>query len=314
MKLSIPTILWNTILLFKNTLQRWNVYLLYAGILLLVTVLTGQWKFSCEVGNWWCYSFNLPYSLIVSYVIFFVVNIFLYFSFCVDIYSSSIADEKWNYKNLCKFDKERLKKIGILLGSAILFIAPILLAVQILVAKPNPDWKIEFFWFLLTFICCWMPFLCIRFSAVVSFILEKPQMPPFKKIWKETNNKNFSIIFSYSLLFLCVSFVQTRVSFVLTQLGQNYKSFILSLGEEFLNNILLLMYMSLFLMLTKALQKIILSKKESASDKDTVMDSQKNDVELQASESGNSRVKKTGKKVKQPKFRKNKKEKKKAEH
>ena len=179
MKLSIPTILWNTILLFKNTLLQWRVYLFYSVILMLVTGLTGQWKFSCETGDdyWWCYSFKSPYSLIASYIIFFVVSIFLYFSFCVDIYRSSFGDGKWNYNMLYKLDKERLKKIGILFGSVVLFIAPILLAIKILVAKPNPDWRIEFFWFLLTFICCWMPFLFIRFSAAISFVLENPKLP-----------------------------------------------------------------------------------------------------------------------------------------
>lgn len=312
MKLSIPTILWNTILLFKNTLLQWRVYLFYAVILMLVTGLTGQWKFSCETGDdyWWCYSFKSPYSLIASYIIFFVVSIFLYFSFCVDIYRSSFGDGKWNYNMLYKLDKERLKKIGILFGSVVLFITPILLAIKILVAKPNPDWRIEFFWFLLTFICCWMPFLFIRFSAAISFVLENPKLPPFRKIWQETSNKNFSIIFSYSFLFLCISFVQARVSFILTHLGHNYKSFILSLSEEFLNNILLLMYVSLFLMVTKSLQMIILSKNQSPSDKNSAMDSLKNDTTLPEAENDNSRVKKTAKKTKAVKSRKNKKEKK----
>lgn len=70
------------------------------------------------------------------------------------------------------------------------------------------------------------------------------------------------------------------------------------------------MYVSLFLMVTKSLQMIILSKNQSPSDKNTAMDSLKNDTTLPEAENDNSRVKKTAKKTKAAKSRKNKKEKK----
>ena len=70
------------------------------------------------------------------------------------------------------------------------------------------------------------------------------------------------------------------------------------------------MYVSLFLMVTKSLQMIILSKNQSPSDKNTAMDSLKNDTTLPEAENDNPRVKKTAKKTKAVKSRKNKKEKK----
>ena len=83
-----------------------------------------------------------------------------------------------------------------------------------------------------------------------------------------------------------------------------------SLAADFIYNGFTLIYISLFMMLFRAMHQILASENLSPSDKLVTMDSQKNDTALPAAENNNSRVKKSAKKTKSAKSRKNKKEKK----
>lgn len=312
MKLILPKIIWKTLTLINDISAQWRTFLWYAFVLTMVTGILGQWTFSCQINqaSWWCYTSNLNGMEYIIYALVLLLQIFLWLSFCCDISVQSKYQQRFDFLSFVKFNKEKLSKIGVVLGACLLFISGPLICFAIVQKKANPDWRIEFIWFILAFACCWLPFLVLRFSAAISYLLDNGKAPSLKKVWQQTNNKNFSIIVPFCLLLLVSNLLIVKVSMWLRSFLAAQNNIATSFICEFINNLVILLVVAMLTMLLRAIQKIFLPENSSPSDENTAMDSPKNDTALPAAENDNSRVKKSGKKAKTAKSRKNKKEKK----
>lgn len=160
------------------------------------------------------------------------------------------------------------------------------------------------------FICCWIPFIVIRLSAVISYFLSDGKFPSLKVLWQKTEDRNFSIIFSYVLIFVILNFLSLQISFISRLLMLKYFYFSTALITEFFSNLFILFAEIVFMMLFRSMHEILESENSSPSDENSAMDSQKNDRALPEAENDSLRVKKSAKKAKSAKSRKNNKEKK----
>lgn len=310
MKLAFFQIIWKTLILIENTFSYWRTYMFYALLITIISAGLGQWGLSCMTNQdkAWCF---ISMQDINFWSFFYILNlclkIFIWLLFCYVLYEEMIHRQKMSFWEIKNFNKGSIYKIAALFISAFLFVVPIAAAFIIFTKKANPDWRIEAVWFLITFICCWLPFLVLRFSAGISYVLDKQELPPFKKIWVTTENNNFKIIFAFCLFLLIMNIFELRVSSFLKDFYKTYKNFVVAFGVEFLNNLVNLVIVSGFLMLTRALQLLILPENPSPQEAPAKPLPQKNDTAERKTEKTASGVKKTAKKSKSTKTKKNKK-------
>lgn len=313
MKLTFPKIIYKTAVLLKNISGNLKIPAFYAAVLCVLAFLTG-FPMSCQLGKegvWWCYlEKNNSEMPLYSFILCKLLLLFVCCSFFVDFYNTAFNKKTFSWKNPVLFNSERLKKIGLLFGTLLVWVAPIALAFAIFLKKANPDWRIEFIYFVIMFICCWIPFIVIRLSAVISYFLSDGKFPSLKVLWQKTEDRNFSIIFSYVLIFVILNFLSLQISFISRLLMLKYFYFSTALITEFFSNLFILFAEIVFMMLFRSMHEILESENSSPSDENSAMDSQKNDRALPEAENDSSRVKKSAKKAKSAKSRKNNKEKK----
>ena len=313
MKLTFPKIIYKTAVLLKNISGNLKIPAFYAAVLCVLAFLTG-FPMSCQLGReggWWCYlEKNNSEMPLYSFILCKLLLLFVCCSFFVDFYNTAFNKKTFSWKNPVLFNSERLKKIGLLFGTLLVLVAPIALAFAIFLKKANPDWRIEFIYFVIMFICCWIPFIVIRLSAVISYFLSDGKFPSLKVLWQKTEDRNLSIIFSYVLIFVILNFLSLQISFISRLLMLKYFYFSTALITEFFSNLFILFAEIVFMMLFRSMHEILESENSSPSDENSAMDSQKNDRALPEAENDSLRVKKSAKKAKSAKSRKNNKEKK----
>lgn len=313
MKLTFPKIIYKTAVLLKNISGNLKIPAFYAAVLCVLAFLTG-FPMSCQLGRegiWWCYlEKNNSEMPLYAFILCKLLLLFVCCSFFVDFYNTAFNKKTFSWKNSILLNSERLKKIGLLFGTLFVLVAPIALAFAIFLKKANPDWRIEFIYFVIMFICCWIPFIVIRLSAGISYFLSDGKFPSLKVLWQKTEDRNFSIIFSYVLIFVILNFLSLQISFISRLLMLKYFYFSTALITEFFSNLFILFAEIVFMMLFRSMHEILESENSSPSDENSAMDSQKNDRALPEAENDSSRVKKSAKKAKSAKSRKNNKEKK----
>ncbi len=296
MKLTFPKIIYKTAVLLKNISGNLKIPAFYAAVLCVLAFLTG-FPMSCQLGRegvWWCYlEKNNSEMPLYSFILCKLLLLFVCCSFFVDFYNTAFNKKTFSWKNPVLFNSERLKKIGLLFGTLLVWVAPIALAFAIFLKKANPDWRIEFIYFVIMFICCWVPFIVIRLSAVISYFLSDGKFPSLNV-----------------LIFVILNFLSLQISFISRLLMLKYFYFSTALITEFFSNLFILFAEIVFMMLFRSMHEILESENSSPSDENSAMDSQKNDKALPEAENDSSRVKKSAKKAKSAKSRKNNKEKK----
>lgn len=312
MKLTFLKIILNTGRLLKKIAENYKVIVWYALMLTVLSAVMGLLP-SCQLGReggWWCYLENddgtFPLYL-------FAADKFLFFLLCclffMDFYGSAFNGQNFKPKNMLLFNRRRLQIIGFFIGVVFLLLGSVAAVFAIMLKKANPDWRIEFIYFVMAFICCWVPFILLRFSAAISYAASG-EFPSFKQIWQKTSDRFVHIIFSYIVIFVIINFVSLYANVLLKILMLSSFNFVTSVAADFIYNSLTLIYISVFMMLFRSMHEILESENPSPSDENTAMDSPKNDTGLPAAENDSSRVKKSAKKAKSAKSRKNKKEKK----
>lgn len=312
-KLSLLRLLNKMTSLIKTMFLELKLFAAYAFVSVLISLPLGQWRQSCMIDNenWWCNikpeNAWLVFSMFLANMI---LQLILYCSFGTDIFAATVRKQKFYFKSVFLFSKDKLLKMLFLFLEFLLFIVPIMIFMTIMLKKPNPDWLIEFCWFLLAFSCCWLPFLTLRLSSAVSYYLDGVKKIDFAMILQKTEGRNFSIIFSFCIIFVVVGIIQLQFMGISIRMLRGYNSFVTAFGVEFFKVYLQMLFLGCLIMMFRAQQEILTPENPSPSDENTAMDSLKNDTTLPEAENNNSRVKKTAKKTKAVKSRKNKKEKK----
>ena len=311
-KLSLFRILNKMTYLVKAMFLQIKLFAFYAFASVLVSLLLGQWRQSCMIDgeNWWCDI--KPANIWVLFSMFLantILQLVIYCSFGADIFAAVVKKQAFSFKTVFLPTKNKFLKMLVLFSEFLLFVVPIVGVMTIMLKRPNPDWMIEFCWFLLAFICCWLPFLALRMSSVVSYYLDDVKKIDFAMIWQKTEGRGFSIIFSFCIIFVIASIIQLQFMGASVKMLREYNFFVTAFWVEFFKVYIQMLFLGSLIMMFRAQQEILTPENSSPSDENTAMDSQKDDTALPEAENDNSRVKKSAKKAKAVKSRKNKKEK-----
>lgn len=306
MKFTFPKLVWKTLSLFQNSFEHHKAIAFYALIMTVISLAFGQ-NYSCDMMNpaWWCPNLTSAMFFVDKFLMLCVI-----FAFFVDFYDIEFNGKKFSLKNIISLERGRLKKIGLLFLVLLLLIFSLVMVVAMVTKEPNPNWKIEFIYFLIAFACCWVPFLIVRMAGAVGSYMANGKFPSLKLIWKQTTDKSFSIVFAYGVILLLINFISFQLNILLKIFLYKNFYFVTTIVVDFAANYIICLYVVIIMMVIQSQLEIFSPENPSPSDENTAMDSLKNDTLLPTAKNNGSRVKKMAKKTKAAKSAKNKKDKK----
>lgn len=245
-------------------LKQWKIIFVYAVALTMISSVTGNWGYSCNTGEngWWCFTWNIhsAASAVAWMTVCLILVTYFLLSASYDIYDAALSGKKFSLRNVFIPEKNKLIYSGIVAACLIFLFLPVVLAFVILRNPANPDYRVEFLYFLATFIFCWIPFIVLRIAIGISCFLEEKHIPSFKKVFEMTKGGVAGILFSYLLLFLIINLVQVKISVYLRLINFKWNYLVSAVGTEMVNNILKVVYVMMAVAVLQALWDIFSGK------------------------------------------------------
>ena len=262
--------------IIPQILVQWRVFMYYAFVLTIISIVSNRWTYACHghSGGFWCYWYNgSNIAYICSILLSFVAIVWVFGMFSADFYKGLIAATPLGSKEISAFNKEKIKSgtifltasmiLGVLLGIIAYIINPpglekILNYVlkqwnlpSIYLHGANENWQIEFIFFLAAFICLMIPLLFMRCFAVVAYWFNEKKVS-FAKLYEITFDRAYVGIFCFLLLSLLCTVQHLSVINYFNKLVENHNYLTVAFFSEFCNNLLILLYLALFLLLSQA--------------------------------------------------------------
>ena len=300
-KVSIPNIIVQTFKGMKDILSQGKIFLYYSIFLSIINGFLGQWLYSCvdHSDNWWCI---IPkgniYYLSGLFGFYILLCLFILFSFYFDLYKSIFSDNKFILKDIFNFSKEKLRFAGFVYLFCFLIIAFIAIALKISTKEPNPDWRIEFLYFIVFFVFAFLPIVFIRMSSSIDYMADFNKIP-FKKIWNMTSKRTFSLVVTFCLIFLFINFIHIRLSYSLRTTASEYNYFIVAFIVDMIGCFLLFNYIAFLMMYFRAVRSLIDEKYE-------ILQGDKEEEKIEPTEEAVEIIEKQPKKGKKNKAKKKK--------
>ena len=217
-------------------LKNWRVWLSYATVLALLGILSGNWSHTCKDSlsiSWWCASASSAFGAYARMGVYFLCSIVLCFAFCYDIYQ-----QKAGFSAILKFGREKLKFMGFAFGLCALFFSSLAICIWLIFRKANPNWLVEFGFFLVVFAFGTLAVLILRTSASLGVFLQSGKMPDFVKLFKLTSGKFYVVLITFCLLTYAVNLLLMHLMGMLELWNIKKTYFAVALVSEFLSSLL----------------------------------------------------------------------------
>lgn len=246
---------------FWKLFKCWKVWLIYAVILFVLGIICGNWSHSCKsdlYASWWCPSASNVYVAYIKTTAYFLATLFLCFSYAYDLYNNAFAKVNFCIKTIFEFSKSKLKFMGFSFGLCFIFFALLAVCVWLIFKKANPDWLIEFGYFLIVFVFATFSILILRTSASLGVFLIHGKMPNFKLLFTNTSGKFYVVLITFCVLTYFVNIILLKSLGFFDILNTEKNIFILALTSEFLSSIFKFMaltaYTAYFLTMAQILE------------------------------------------------------------
>ena len=239
--------------LVPQLFKQWKVFSCYAGLLTLLGMFFGQWPHSCFKNNFWCVPLNKSneYFQTIFISVYIILCIFITLFFMYDFYKSAFKNTVFKVRDIYIIGKEKIKSAGFILLTVLICAIPLRIALIILFKPADPNWQVEFIYFIIAFICIMVPIMAIRLFCFVSAYYEKNTIPSLLPIFQKTIGKSYVGIFLF-LLLAWIIILTFRISYNLDVLSRDYNYLPIALLTSFAEYFLRLEYLAVFLLFSRA--------------------------------------------------------------
>lgn len=240
--------------LLAETVKQWPIFLVYALYITLISAVFGRWTYACQQGMAadWCYVPSGNAYISVTWITaFYLLMFYLIGSFIFDIHDCMFKNSVFKWHNVWKTGKQKAKNILVICAIIISFIVSISMAVYIIRRPANPDFRIEFIFFLIAFMFLLVPMFMIRCSACFAYYMNTGSFSA-AKVYDETSGKSYISVALFLLLMITVLALNMRSISSLGGLMRSYNNFGTALFTDFIGNLLVLISIAVFLMLFQA--------------------------------------------------------------
>ena len=183
--------------LIYKSLDAWRATLIYGSVITFIYYVMAAGQFVCKKTNVSCY---LHFQTVVTIILSLVCLCYLF-----DFYQNVFKNSVFKYSSIIEFSKEKFKAIGFFIFYISCFAVSAFVARYIILKPANPDWRIEFIYFVVLFVFCMLPVLLMRFSAIVAFYFNEQKIPSIKYIYEKTAGHSFIGIVGFLLTILIMA-------------------------------------------------------------------------------------------------------------
>lgn len=240
--------------LLPQIFKRWRLFLNYAAVFTILSAVLNRWTYSChgDLTGYWCYWYAGSFALSLgATVLFYIAAFYLLASFSDDFYKSLRQTDAISFKDIFSISSSRVKSCGIFLLFWGLLACSTGLFAYILNKPANPDWRIEFIWFILVFSCFVTALLIMRCFGAMSWYFNEQHLP-FSKIYELTRDRAYVGIFSFLILVMMCSSINLSVMRYFDKLVENHNYLWAAIVSDFGDSMAKLFYLALFIMLSQA--------------------------------------------------------------
>lgn len=250
---------------YGKFLKTWKVWLSYAFALFLLSVICANWSHSCKDNIspfWWCASLSNVYIIYARVIFYFVISLFISFSFIYDIYNAAFNNKKSGFAAIFEITKAKLKFIGFSFGLVLLFFALLGICFWLIFRKADPNWLVEFGFFSIVFVAATIAVLILRTSASFGVFLIRGKMPDFKYLFQKTHGKFYVVLITFCVLTYAANLLLLKIFGSLDALNMEKNLFILVLGSEFLSSVFKFLVLAAYGAYFLAMGQILISVEE----------------------------------------------------
>ncbi|MBR1601187.1 MAG: hypothetical protein IJ677_06360 [Alphaproteobacteria bacterium] len=183
--------------LIYKSLDAWKIMIVYGAIITLLYYILSSGQLLCNKNNLQCY---LRFQLFTVAFMAFVCMCYI-----VDFYQNIFKNGVFKYSSIVMFDKIKIKSVLFLTAYVLSFVVSAFVAKYIVFKPANPDWRIEFIYFVLLFIFCMLPILAMRFSVIVAFYFNEQKLPPIRYLYQKTSGRSYIGIIGFLLTILIMA-------------------------------------------------------------------------------------------------------------
>ena len=141
------------------------------------------------------------------YLVYLFVKIFLISAFLVRWYDGAFLNRDYSWKNVFLPTSRDFTTAALVCFYLLLNMAPLLSFYLLYVRVPNPDWVVEITYFAVVSIGFVVPFVLMRFYALLAVFLNGgPKVSP-AWLWARSKGNNLGIILSLFLIIIVMLFI-----------------------------------------------------------------------------------------------------------
>ena len=267
--------------LLPQIIKQWGAILAYGVAITALSAAFGRWSFSCQEGNTgpWCYVPSSNFAVVVAFLTIFLLLICVIIALFVHDFQQNVnRNSVFKLKDACNLSKPKIKSVLFVLGVIAGFIVPVIIAIYIINKPANPDYRVEFCYFTVMFLMFMVPLLQIRFSSGIAYFLNKGYVP-MRKIFNITMGRSFIPLLLFLLLVILMLSIHMRSMGYFSYLTYRYSGFTVVVLTEFIDNVLKLACLALFLLFFQA--QYLTIEKMLAAQNDKIV---KPEIEIPANE------------------------------
>lgn len=234
--------------------KQWRIFMVYAMIITLMSAVFGRWSYACQFPDLtpWCVTPpGSLYALIAYFIIFYGLIIFLLGAFIIDLYAGMFKNSVFKLQNVLSSGRSKIKMTFTLIKILFSLFVSAFVAVSIIQKPANPNFEIEFCYFLVTFAFFLIPLFMIRCSACFAYYMNTGSFF-VRKVYDTTSGRSYISVMQLLLLIILCLIINIRVIGYFTGVMQTYNYLSVALAVDFADCLFKLTYFAAILMLFQA--------------------------------------------------------------
>ncbi len=228
---------------------QWRIFAVYAAVITVISALFGRWSYACQHGisGYWCLS--LPankYLIITCLVVFYALLLYLIGAFITDLHNSLFKNSVFKPKDVLVLSRQKMASARMLLTIMLLAVSCTMAAVYIIRRPANPDFGIEFCWFIAAFMLILVPLLMVRCSACFAYYLNTGRLQ-LRKVFDYTGGRSYISVMLFLLLMIILLMVNLHAIAFFNRMMQNYNYLATAVVTDFADCLLKLICLAMIL-------------------------------------------------------------------
>lgn len=187
-----------------------------------------------------CVDFSASYFILFS-----CAKLLILTYFAVKFYNVCYNNAPLNWCYVFSIGKVYFHSLGMVVLFLLLNTIPFVSLYLLYIRVPNPDWRIEVLYFAVVSIGFLVPFVLIKFYSLLAFTFSGTSLPSIRGLWVKNSGNMMTLILSLGLIFI-IGFFSFLSFFNNFKLVAGTNPVYISITAEFLYNLLVLMFVALF--------------------------------------------------------------------